>query len=316
MSLPPDIIYTTLGYTINPSQYSSVSKVFREYARIVKEETLRYANQVYHFWNENIFVMMYQMNRAALEGDWHVIMVMLENTTDAIHEYVCGLLHEFHLDSLLPQVIRLSGRGIDDMNSPELLYAAWVTYGNDHKYRDALDRQTRKMIRDNTLPDISWMGYIHPGMIPIINEMIIYPDDSDADVFRPSIIPPEDRSDISMARISNPDMTFVEYLQGSPAMDPRDIIMEIEKLDTALTPGIINKYKSLLTMTNSTLAISDLLEDSNIANPVLIERSYQFWDTHDMETLQDIVYDTEVDPAERLAIAYAINIPLTKDIIN
>jgi hypothetical protein len=84
--------------------------------------------------------------------------------------------------------------------------------------------------------------------------------------------------------------------------------------DTVITPGMIDDIQINLTMGGNSISLSDLA--SSRINPIVIEHTYQWWNLHDDETLESIVYDIYINPADRLAIAYGMRIPINDDIIN
>lgn len=301
--IPPDIIYSTLQFMQYPSTYSRISSDFRDIANMMDEETLFEISNIYHFWNRSLSLMKYQMNRAALNAGWDTILYMLRYipfdkfSTEYIEifSYTVEIARTFKVDNLISRIWSLSHLEIEDVSLPPLMYAIWQVYGKDESLRKRLEDHTYNVVMNNILPASNWHGYLHPDMRTYISVHI------QAEV--------DDTNSLLVEKIHEDPFSFKYEFDGVDIIliDESQSILPVE----VITNDMIAWITKRLIMSGGVIPISLLLEGESI-HPVLIEHTYTLWDIHDVE---DVLYDIDIDQSERLAIAYALGIPPSEDII-
>lgn len=83
-----------------------------------------------------------------------------------------------------------------------------------------------------------------------------------------------------------------------------------------VTPNVLDRLDRILVETGEYIHIEGLLTGwSSGINPLILEHTYQWWNIHNQNDIEDIVYNIHANPVERLAIATAADIPLSENII-
>ena len=248
----------------------------------MEEETLSQITSIYQFWDRGILLTKYQFNRIAMDGGWENLLILIRHLPYeksspeyiSILSYVIEILRSFKVDNLIPRVMMAASLHVEDINTPPLLYAAWVTYGNDDRVRDKLSLTTNRIMSRN-LPLKAWRGYIPPQID--------------------------------------------QYENYQPINQWIDIdVIDAMHEEGVITPSMIKDIQRILTMNGYPIPISSISPGNNEStgiNPVILEHTYQWWNVHNEEKISEIIYNVYSNPAERLAIAYGLGIPITEGVI-
>lgn len=291
--IPNDIVRYTLEFT----QYAGISSQFQTISSIMDEETLGAIHNVYHFWNRSLPLMKYQMNRAALDGGWDTILLMLryipfaKGTSEyiSIFSYAIELLRQFQVDNLMGRVIAIADIEISQMTTPSLLYAAWSLYGTDTTRIQDLQSVSLSTSNIIYISEYSWRAYIHPLMRQYL-----------------STLPNRVMYIIRNTSSNNMDILIEDnYRWGS--IDT-EFLME----EHIITPNMIKTLQRELTVNSASINVYPQIGE---INPIIIEHTYQWWNTHNMEDINEIIYSTYEHPPTRLAMTYATGTPMTEDVI-